>query len=78
MRMRWVNRSPKTTWTQRRFSNQSARSILERLVAMAETEKLSENEAPPSEPTKMSSYRHCMDVVLKLLSDFGKEVGLVI
>ncbi|XP_017276970.1 MAP3K12-binding inhibitory protein 1 isoform X2 [Kryptolebias marmoratus] len=40
---------------------------------MAETTKLSENEAPPSEPTKMSSYRHCMDVILRLLSDFGKE-----
>ncbi|XP_037551156.1 MAP3K12-binding inhibitory protein 1 [Nematolebias whitei] len=43
---------------------------------MAETSKLSESEAPPSEPTKMSSYRHCMDVILKLLSDFGKELKL--
>ncbi|XP_013880760.1 MAP3K12-binding inhibitory protein 1 isoform X2 [Austrofundulus limnaeus] len=43
---------------------------------MAETTKLNQNEAPPSEPTKMSSYRHCMDEILRLLSGFGKELRL--
>uniref|UniRef100_A0A1A7XRS5 MAP3K12 binding inhibitory protein 1 n=1 Tax=Iconisemion striatum TaxID=60296 RepID=A0A1A7XRS5_9TELE len=43
---------------------------------MAETTKLSESKAPPSEPAKMSSYKHCMDALLGLLSDFGKELKL--
>ncbi|KAF7201413.1 MAP3K12-binding inhibitory protein 1 isoform X1 [Nothobranchius furzeri] len=43
---------------------------------MAETTKLSESKAPPSEPAKMSSYKHCMDAILGLLSDFGKELKL--
>lgn len=37
--------------------------------------KLSGNHAPPNESGEMSSYRDCMCVILKLLADFGKEVG---
>ncbi|XP_051808763.1 MAP3K12-binding inhibitory protein 1 isoform X2 [Acanthochromis polyacanthus] len=40
---------------------------------MAETMELSGNHAPPSECSKMSSYRGCVEVILKLLADFGKE-----
>ncbi|XP_047466340.1 MAP3K12-binding inhibitory protein 1 [Mugil cephalus] len=43
---------------------------------MAETMKLSGNHAPPDESSKMSSYRGCVDVILKLLADFGKELKL--
>ncbi|XP_028251300.1 MAP3K12-binding inhibitory protein 1 [Parambassis ranga] len=43
---------------------------------MAETMKLSGNHAPPIEYSKMSSNRDCMDVILKLLADFGKELKL--
>ncbi|XP_037603355.1 MAP3K12-binding inhibitory protein 1 [Sebastes umbrosus] len=39
---------------------------------MAETMKLSGHHAPPNE----ASYRDCMCAVLKLLSDFGKELKL--
>lgn len=38
--------------------------------------KLSGDHAPPSESTNMSSYRDCVNVVLKLLADFGKELKL--
>ncbi|XP_070698644.1 MAP3K12-binding inhibitory protein 1 isoform X2 [Pempheris klunzingeri] len=38
--------------------------------------KLSGNHAPPNESSKMSSYRDCMCVILKLLADFGKELKL--
>uniref|UniRef100_A0A3Q1GK84 MAP3K12 binding inhibitory protein 1 n=1 Tax=Acanthochromis polyacanthus TaxID=80966 RepID=A0A3Q1GK84_9TELE len=43
---------------------------------MAETMELSGNHAPPSECSKMSSYRGCVEVILKLLADFGKELKL--
>ncbi|KAF1374604.1 hypothetical protein PFLUV_G00230830 [Perca fluviatilis] len=43
---------------------------------MAETMKLSGNQAPPNESSKMSSYRDCMCALLKHLSDFGKELKL--
>ncbi|XP_027857280.1 MAP3K12-binding inhibitory protein 1 [Xiphophorus couchianus] len=43
---------------------------------MAEATKLSGNDAPPKEPTEMSSYRDCVDVMLRLLSDFGKQMKL--
>ncbi|XP_014896964.1 MAP3K12-binding inhibitory protein 1 [Poecilia latipinna] len=43
---------------------------------MAETTKLSGNDAPPKEPTETSSYRDCVDVMLRHLSDFGKQVKL--
>ncbi|TDG99081.1 hypothetical protein EPR50_G00207190 [Perca flavescens] len=43
---------------------------------MAETMKLSGNQAPPNESSKMSSYRDCMSALLKHLSDFGKELKL--
>uniref|UniRef100_A0A3Q2NNZ6 MAP3K12 binding inhibitory protein 1 n=1 Tax=Fundulus heteroclitus TaxID=8078 RepID=A0A3Q2NNZ6_FUNHE len=43
---------------------------------MAETTKLSGNDAPPKERTEMSSYRDCVDVMLRLLSDFGKQIRL--
>lgn len=43
---------------------------------MAETTKLSGNDAPPKEPTEMSSYRDCVNVMLRLLSDFGKQMKL--
>ncbi|CAN9502376.1 unnamed protein product [Ophioblennius macclurei] len=44
---------------------------------MAETMKLSGEHAPPPPPlSNMSSYKDCLDVVLKLLADFGKEVKL--
>ncbi|XP_041828566.1 MAP3K12-binding inhibitory protein 1, partial [Melanotaenia boesemani] len=38
--------------------------------------KLSGNDAPPSEFTKMSSHRECMLAILRLLADFGKELKL--
>ncbi|XP_008293275.1 MAP3K12-binding inhibitory protein 1 [Stegastes partitus] len=43
---------------------------------MAETMKPSGNHAPPNECSKMSSYRGCMEVILKLLADFEKELKL--
>ncbi|XP_061599178.1 MAP3K12-binding inhibitory protein 1 [Cololabis saira] len=43
---------------------------------MAETKKLSGEDAPPSESTNMSSYRDCMDTILKLLTHFKKELKL--
>ncbi|CAG5866695.1 unnamed protein product [Menidia menidia] len=43
---------------------------------MAKTTKQSEYDAPPSEASKMSSYRDCMCMILKLLADFGTELGL--
>ncbi|XP_032356769.1 MAP3K12-binding inhibitory protein 1 [Etheostoma spectabile] len=43
---------------------------------MAETMKLSGNQAPPNEFSKMSSYRDCVCTILKHLSDFGKELKL--
>ncbi|XP_037343325.2 MAP3K12-binding inhibitory protein 1 [Pungitius pungitius] len=43
---------------------------------MAETMKLSGNHATPHESSKLSSYRDCMCVMLKLLSGFGKELKL--
>ncbi|XP_078134101.1 MAP3K12-binding inhibitory protein 1 [Sander vitreus] len=43
---------------------------------MAETMKLSGNQAPPNESSKMSSYRECMCAILKHLSDFGKKLQL--
>uniref|UniRef100_A0AAQ4P0E7 MAP3K12 binding inhibitory protein 1 n=1 Tax=Gasterosteus aculeatus aculeatus TaxID=481459 RepID=A0AAQ4P0E7_GASAC len=43
---------------------------------MAETMKLSENHATPNESSKLSSYRDCVCVMLKLLSGFGKELKL--
>uniref|UniRef100_A0A672IRR7 MAP3K12 binding inhibitory protein 1 n=2 Tax=Salarias fasciatus TaxID=181472 RepID=A0A672IRR7_SALFA len=43
---------------------------------MAETMKPSGDHAPPSEPTNMSSYKECVDMILKLLADFGKELKL--
>ncbi|XP_038149293.1 MAP3K12-binding inhibitory protein 1 [Cyprinodon tularosa] len=41
---------------------------------MAETTKLSGNNAPPKEPAEMSSYRDCVDVMLRHLSHFGKQL----
>ncbi|KAM9354174.1 MAP3K12-binding inhibitory protein 1 [Pholidichthys leucotaenia] len=44
---------------------------------MAETMKeLSGTGAPPNDFSKMSVYRDCMDVLLRLLADFGKELQL--
>ncbi|KAM4724594.1 MAP3K12-binding inhibitory protein 1 [Anableps anableps] len=43
---------------------------------MAETTKRSGHDASPKEPTEMSSYRDCVDVMLRLLSDFGKQMKL--
>lgn len=42
---------------------------------MAETMKMSGNHVPATESGEMSSYRDCMRVILKLLADFGREVG---
>lgn len=33
------------------------------------------NHALSNESSEMFSYRDCMHVILKLLADFGKEVG---
>ncbi|KAM6913203.1 MAP3K12-binding inhibitory protein 1 [Xenentodon cancila] len=43
---------------------------------MAEATKLSGDDAPPSESPKMSSYRDCVDTILKLLTSFKKELKL--
>ncbi|MED6238411.1 hypothetical protein ATANTOWER_020324 [Ataeniobius toweri] len=43
---------------------------------MAEATKLSGNHAPPKEPTEMFRYRDCVDVMLRHLSDFGKQLRL--
>nr|ACQ57869.1 MAP3K12-binding inhibitory protein 1 [Anoplopoma fimbria] len=43
---------------------------------MAETMKLSGNHAPPNESCNMSNYRDCTCAMLKLLSDFGRELKL--
>ncbi|XP_069577207.1 MAP3K12-binding inhibitory protein 1 [Brachyistius frenatus] len=43
---------------------------------MAETMKLSGNHAPPNESCKMSSSGDCVDLILRLLVDFGKELKL--
>ncbi|XP_029983216.1 MAP3K12-binding inhibitory protein 1 isoform X2 [Sphaeramia orbicularis] len=41
---------------------------------MAETLKPSGSPAPSNELSKMSSYKDCMCVILKLLADFGEEL----
>lgn len=33
------------------------------------------NRAPPNEASQMSSYSECVCAMLRLLADFGKEVG---
>ncbi|KAK5857730.1 hypothetical protein PBY51_010955 [Eleginops maclovinus] len=44
---------------------------------MADTMKLSGNHAPPHDSSRMSgSYRDCMCAILKLFSDFGRELKL--
>ncbi|KAF3845173.1 hypothetical protein F7725_008336, partial [Dissostichus mawsoni] len=44
---------------------------------MADTMKLSGNHPPPRESSNMSSsYRDCMSAILKLFSDFGRELKL--
>ncbi|XP_056283004.1 MAP3K12-binding inhibitory protein 1 [Pseudoliparis swirei] len=43
---------------------------------MAETMKLTGNDAPPNDASRLSSYRDCVCAVLKLLSSFGKELKL--
>ncbi|KAK5886704.1 hypothetical protein CesoFtcFv8_017709 [Champsocephalus esox] len=44
---------------------------------MADTMKLSENHPPPRESSNMSSsYRDCLCAILKLFSDFGRELKL--
>lgn len=42
---------------------------------MAETMKQYSSCAPANDFRKMSSYRECLCAILKLLADFGKEVG---
>lgn len=42
---------------------------------MAETMKQDGSRAPANEFSKMSSYRECVCATLKLLAEFGKEVG---
>nr|XP_040055920.1 MAP3K12-binding inhibitory protein 1 isoform X2 [Gasterosteus aculeatus aculeatus] len=71
---------PALTWS---HSDQSAARIQHPYesfccssTAMAETMKLSENHATPNESSKLSSYRDCVCVMLKLLSGFGKELKL--
>lgn len=42
---------------------------------MAETMEQDGSRAPANELSKMSSYQECVCATLKLLADFGKEVG---
>lgn len=44
-------------------------------ATMAETMKQDGSRAPANEFSKMSSYRECVCATLKLLAEFGKEVG---
>lgn len=55
--------------------NQSTHSI--RWTAMADPAALLGGVAPPRAPVKMSSCGDCVVMMLKLLSDFHKQVGSV-